>query len=129
MFDIFQPNSNGNFYHFEKLVEYFLMRHPVQFLDTVLLAGPEKSLPLEDCHSASCSSVEKPKPLIFQSIPYLYESPVMSAVIKILTWRSIDDAPSNQLQKHRLEDLLQEDFLDLLWDEWLVELPSRFTIH
>lgn len=113
MFDVFHPASAGNFYHFTRLVEYFLVHKPLRFLDLVMLPMPyQVSFPTDSHENLLAPNVQKP--LIFQGLFYLHHPPVIGAFLKMLLWQSKDDLTSTRTQKARYESLQEQEFLECL---------------
>ncbi|KAF9969476.1 hypothetical protein BGZ73_008150 [Actinomortierella ambigua] len=71
LFDVFKPESDGNFYHFQKVMEMILRKYRVNTLDSLF--------------ATSDPVTGKPtKPLIMEMLPYLDQPPVASVMIQIL---------------------------------------------
>ncbi|KAF9556853.1 hypothetical protein EC968_007930 [Mortierella alpina] len=71
LFKIFRPESNGNFYHFQKVFETILKKFRAQTMLTLFEdVDPETGL--------------AKTPLVFDMLPFLDQSPVALAMIKVL---------------------------------------------
>ncbi|KAG0211044.1 hypothetical protein BGX28_008614 [Mortierella sp. GBA30] len=71
IFKIFKPESNGNFYHFQKVFETILKKFRAQTMITLFEdVDPETGL--------------AKTPLIFDMLPFLDQSPVALSMIKVL---------------------------------------------
>ncbi|KAL7747741.1 hypothetical protein RI367_006863 [Sorochytrium milnesiophthora] len=109
LFDVFLPESDGNFHHFRQILESFLQRFPFRVYTATLFT--EQADP----------SV---KPLIFRMLPYLHEAAVQSALLSWMTFKSKTGPPNErprrfaQLQNlgffEALTDLIKSDLSELL---------------
>ncbi|KAF9276458.1 hypothetical protein BGZ68_010005 [Mortierella alpina] len=71
LFKIFRPESNGNFYHFQKVFETILKKFRAHTMTTLFEdVDPETGL--------------AKTPLVFDMLPFLDQAPVALAVIKVL---------------------------------------------
>ncbi|KAF9985174.1 hypothetical protein BGZ75_003265 [Mortierella antarctica] len=71
LFKIFRPESNGNFYHFQKVFETILKKFRAQTMMTLFEdVDPESGL--------------AKTPLVFDMLPFLDQAPVALAMIKVL---------------------------------------------
>ncbi|KAF9584629.1 hypothetical protein BGW38_005789 [Lunasporangiospora selenospora] len=71
LFKIFRPESDGNFYHFQKVFETILKKFRSQTMTTLF----------ED---VDAETGESRTPLIFDMLPFLDQSPVALSMIKVL---------------------------------------------
>ncbi|KAF9182283.1 hypothetical protein BGZ51_004836 [Haplosporangium sp. Z 767] len=71
LFKIFRPESDGNFYHFQKVFETILKRFMAQTMTTLF----------EDVDS---ETGQAKTPLIFDMLPFLDQPPVALCMIKVL---------------------------------------------
>ncbi|KAF8944920.1 hypothetical protein BGZ47_003504 [Haplosporangium gracile] len=71
LFKIFRPESNGNFYHFQKVFETILKKFRSQTMVTLF----------EDVDLATGQAKT---PLIFEMLPFLDQAPVALSMIKVL---------------------------------------------
>ncbi|KAF9116659.1 hypothetical protein BGX27_000578 [Mortierella sp. AM989] len=71
LFKIFRPESNGNFYHFQKVFETILKKFRAQTMSTLF----------EDVDSESGLAKT---PMIFDMLPFLDQTPVSLSMIKVL---------------------------------------------
>lgn len=95
LFEVFLPNSHGNFNHFFKIFQHLSRRHPCDMLDVVILRD-----------NASI--------LFNYMLPYLTESSVMDAILSLVFVRDIN--PETKEQREACHAKLQEiGFL-----EWMV---------
>ncbi|KAI8341465.1 hypothetical protein BC941DRAFT_510669 [Chlamydoabsidia padenii] len=89
LFDIFSPNSNGNFNHFAKIFQHFVRRHPVDMLDLLFLQNDKATL-------------------FFDSmLPHIQESAVADSVLAIVFVRDInvETKEKRELAHTRLSEL------------------------
>ncbi|KAG0294830.1 hypothetical protein BGZ96_000401 [Linnemannia gamsii] len=71
LFKIFRPESNGNFYHFQRVFETILKKFRSQTMVTLF----------EDVDPATGQAKS---PLVFEMLPFLDEAPVALSMVKIL---------------------------------------------
>ncbi|KAG0073660.1 hypothetical protein BGZ90_011414 [Linnemannia elongata] len=71
LFKIFRPESNGNFYHFQKVFETILKKFRSQTMVTLF----------EDVDPATGQAKA---PLVFEMLPFLDQAPVALSMIKVL---------------------------------------------
>ncbi|KAI8095106.1 regulator of Vps4 activity in the MVB pathway-domain-containing protein [Gilbertella persicaria] len=96
LFEVFLPNSHGNFNHFFKIFQHLVRRHPCDMLDFVILRN-----------NAS---------IVFHyMLPYLTEGSVMDALLTLLFVRDINPETKEQREKSH-ERLYELGFL-----EWMVK--------
>lgn len=95
LFEVFLPNSHGNFNHFFKIFQHLVRRHPCEMLDFVIMRN-----------NAS---------IIFNyMLPYLTESSVMDSLLTLIFVRDINPETKEQREKSH-ETLYELGFL-----EWII---------
>lgn len=142
LFDIFHPESNGNFYHFNKLIGSLLQQCPNPVLDLLLTPMSHKVNYYNEAssvdnihvremgHSRNASNVSAvsddfmlvEKPLIFLALPFIQITSVQDAVLSILSFRQMNSNETHEtLQRKRLALLQQEEFLEEILEIILIE--------
>ncbi|KAG2234314.1 hypothetical protein INT48_000764 [Thamnidium elegans] len=96
LFEVFLPNSNGNFNHFFKIFQHLIRRHPCDMLDVVIMRN-----------NASI--------LFNYLLPYLTESSIMDAILGLIFVRDIN--PETKEDREKCHTKLQE----LGFLEWIVD--------
>ncbi|KAG0219228.1 hypothetical protein BGX33_004041 [Mortierella sp. NVP41] len=71
LFKVFKPESNGNFYHFQKVFETILKKFRAQTMTTLF----------EDVDPATGQAKT---PLVFEMLPFLDQAPIALSMIKVL---------------------------------------------
>jgi hypothetical protein len=95
-FDVFEPESDANFYHLEKLLDYLILRDPNRCLDVI-------------CNTDSKEKVDNP-PLIFKCLYYLSHPAVVSVVLLSIFRRNLPEDDEVELKKHRTRFLNLKKF-------------------
>lgn len=95
LFEMFLPNSHGNFNHFFKIFQHLVRRHPCDMLDFVI--------------SRDNASI-----VFNYMLPYLTESAVMDSILSLIFVRDINPETKQEREKSH-ERLYQLGFL-----EWIV---------
>jgi hypothetical protein len=105
LFEIFLPNSNGNFNHFFKIFQHLIRRHPCDMLDVVIIRNDAS--------------------ILFDSmLPYLRESSIMDAILGLIFVRDINPETKEEREKCHLK--LQElGFLE--WTIQAMQLKGLFN--
>lgn len=96
LFEVFLPNSNGNFNHFFKIFQRLIRRHPCDMLNVVIMRN-----------NASI--------LFNYMLPYLTESSIMDAILSLIFVRDINTETKEAREKCHV--YLQE----LGFLEWIIE--------
>ncbi|KAI8067561.1 regulator of Vps4 activity in the MVB pathway-domain-containing protein [Gongronella butleri] len=85
LFHVFFPTSHGNFYHFNKILQHFLRRHPCDTLDFIF--APQNDAVL----------------FYDYMLPYMTEPPIMDTILSLLFVNDINDATRERReQAHQL---------------------------
>ncbi|KAG0750435.1 hypothetical protein G6F62_001739 [Rhizopus arrhizus] len=96
LFDLFLPNSQGNFNHFYRIFQHFIRRYPCDMLEFVILSNDAT--------------------ILFDSmLPYLTESPVMDSILSLIFIRDIN--PETKGQREKCHDKLHQ----LKFLEWIIQ--------
>lgn len=127
-FDIFHPDSNANFFHFQKLFDHLLQHDPNSVLELIFLPLPETGSVPEGTSTDSLQEPTMQRPLIFRTLPYLYEAPVMAVVLSCL-FRLKSDRESPITQKLRYIMLQNEQFLEYIVSFLLLPDPKCKMKH
>lgn len=96
LFEVFLPNSNGNFNHFFKIFQHFCRRHPIEMLDHVIMNNDASIL-------------------FDYMLPYLTESSIMDSILSLIFIRDINS--ETKVHREKSHEKLQE----LGFLEWIVK--------
>jgi hypothetical protein len=102
LFEVFLPNSNGNFNHFLKIFQHLVRRHPCDMLDFVIIR-------------------DNGSILFNYMLPYLTESTVMDAIINLIFVRDINPETKEDREKSH------EKLCDLGFLEWIIHSMQLTT--
>ncbi|ORE21605.1 hypothetical protein BCV71DRAFT_241504 [Rhizopus microsporus] len=96
LFNVFLPNSNGNFNHFFRIFQHLVRRYPCDMLEFVILR-------------------DNAAILFHYMLPYITESPIMDSILGLIFVRDIN--PETRGQRERCHTRLQE----LQFLEWIFQ--------
>jgi hypothetical protein len=124
LFNVFQPRSNGNFYHVREVFQFLLKLQPRQFIEILIAPTPAYFQFPSDSHE-SMGEHKVQRPLLLNALPYAKEPAVADMIIEILFY---PDPESNgnvsEIRLRTFKTLREHGFIEYLVDLISIDDPQ-----